>query len=180
MPGDGYLGEYPWHPAFAAVDGTFEIGERDVISIQATVADWHVEQSGHDYSVEESFNLTIPAPVLVRGLHLRLAEGRSLAYAAPDGRVLFKDPSVDEPGFSAAVVDRDAMRAFLEAEGLEIVWIFTGEKSAHGGRRHGNGWGGRLEYWGIYRFNGNSIEGSLTFECQDAQPEQLAEFLANP
>jgi len=180
MPGDGYLGEYPWHPAFATVDGSLAIGQRGAISIQATVADWHVEQSGHDYSLEGSFHLTIPAPALVRGLHLRLAEGRSLAYAAPDGRVLFKDPSVDEPGFSAAVVDRDAMRAFLDAEGLEIVWIFTGEKSAHGGRRHGNGWGGRLEYWGIYRFNGNSIEGSLTFERQDARPEQLTEFLANP
>lgn len=180
MPSDGYLGEYPWHPAFENVDGSWELGEHCAIPVKATVADWHVERSGHDYSVEESFNLTVPAPALMRGLHLRLAEGRSLAYAAADGRVLFKDPSADEPGFSAAVVDRDAMRAFLDAEGLEIVWVFTGEKSAHGGRPHRNGWGGMLGYWGIYRFSAGAVQGKLNFERQEAGSEQLEEFLAHP
>lgn len=180
MAREGYLGEYPWHPAFASVEGSLEVGNRGGVPTQATVIDWYVERSGHDYSVEESFNLTIPAPALVRGLSLRLDEGRSLAYASADGRILFKDPSVDEPGFSAAVVDRDAMRAFLDAEGLEIVWIFSGEKSAHGGRPHGNGWGGMLEYWGIYRFNGGSLHGELTFKRQGARPDQLKELLANP
>lgn len=180
IPGRGYLGEYPWHPAFANIDGSWEIGQRGVISIRATVANWYIERSGYDYSVEESFNLKIPAPALVRGLHLRLAEGRSLAYATANGRVLFKDPSADDPGFSAAVVDRDAMRTFLDAEGLEIVWIFSGEKSAQGGLPYGSGWGGRLQYWGIYRILGDSIQGRLNFERQDARPEQLAEFLAYP
>jgi len=180
IAGDGYLGEYPWHPAFAAADGSWEIGEQRPIPIQGTVVDWYVERSGHDYSVEESFNLTIPSPSLMRGLNLRLADGRSLAYASVDGTVLFKDPSADEPGFSAAVVDRAALRAFLDAEALEIIWIFTGEKSAHGGRRHGNAWGGMLEYWGIYRFDGDRIQGSLNFDHKRPRPEQLAEFLANP
>lgn len=180
MPRGGYLGEYPWHPAFANVDGSRKIGPDCTIPVQATVAEWRVEQSGHDFSVEKSFNLSIPAPALVRGLELRLAEGRSLAYANPDGDVLFKDPSVNEPGFSAAIVDRDAMRAFLEEEGQEIVWVFTGEKSAHGGRPHGDGWGGALKYWGIYRFDGDSIRGGLNFECHAAEPAQLEECLAHP
>ena len=180
MPLNGYLGEYPWHPAFETIDGSFEMGSDEAIHTQATVADWRVERSGHDYSIEESFNLTVPAPALMRGLHLRLAEGRSLAYATADSRILFKDPSVDEPGFSAAVVDRDVMRAFLDAGGLEIVWVVTGEKSAHGGRRHGNGWGGMLNYRGIYRFDGDSIRGRLEFEKQAPRPEQLAELLAHP
>lgn len=180
IPHDGYLGEYPWHPAFANEDGFRQVGENGEIPIQMTVADWYVERSGHDYSVEDSFNLTIPAPALVRGLQLRLADGRSLAYATADGAVLFKDPSIDEPGFSAAVVDHAAMRAFLDAAGQELLWVFTGEKSAHGGRRHRNGWGGTLTYWGIYRFNGGSIQGRLNFDRQDARAEQLAEFLAYP
>ena len=178
--GDRYLGEYPWHPAFENIDGGWEIGDDESIPIQATVADWFVERSGHDYSIEDSFNLMIPAPALMRGLRLRLAEGRSLSYATSDGRVLFKDPSEAEPGFSAAVVDRDAMRAFLDAEGLEILWFFSGEKSAHGGRPHGNGWGGELRYRGSYRFNGDSIVGSLNFDRAEPSPEQLAEFLAHP
>ncbi|MGR7996943.1 hypothetical protein [Xanthobacter sp. ZOL 2024] len=180
MPHGGYLGEYPWHPAFATVDGQWSLGRRGAVEVQATVADWYVERSGHDYSVEDSFNLTVPAPALVHGLKLRLAEGRSLAYAMTDGNVLFKDPSADEPGFSAAVVDRDAMCAFLDAEGLEIVWTFAGEKSAHGGLRHGNAWGGMLEYWGLYRLKNEAVQGSLTFKRQNARPEQLAELLAGP
>lgn len=180
MPSDGYLGEYPWHPVFAEVDGGWEIDRLGNIPIQATVANWLIERSGHDFSVEESFNLTIPAPALVRGLELRLAEGRSLAYARADGEILFKDPSVDEPGLSAALVDRNVMRAFLDETEQELVWVFSGEKSAHGGRHHGNGWGGELSYWGIYQFDGDTIQGALYFDCQDARAEQLAEFLAHP
>lgn len=180
MPSDGYLGEYPWHPAFADLAGGWELDRLGAIPIQATVAKWYIERSGHDFSVEDSFNLTIPAPALVRGLDLRLAEGRSLAYATADGEILFKDPSVDEVGFSAAIVDHNVMRDFLDDTEQALVWIFSGEKSAHGGRRHGNGWGGKLDYWGIYQFDGDSIQGKLNFERQDARAEQLAEFLAHP
>ncbi|MER2216841.1 NACHT domain-containing protein [Methylobacterium brachiatum] len=180
IPRDGYLGEYPWHPVFANVDCLYHLGEEDTVPVEATVADWYIERSGHDYSIEESLNFTVPAPALIRGLDLHLVEGRSLAYADATGRIVFKDPSVDEPGFSAAVVDRDAMRAFLEAAALEVVWTFTGEKSAHGGKAHGKGWGGELNYWGIYRFDGRSIRGALNFERRHASREQLAEFLDNP
>lgn len=177
MPWGGYLGEYPWHPAFENVDDLCEIGDRASVPIKATVADWYIERSGHDYSIEDHINLTVPAPTLMRDLDLRLAEGRALFYADSNGRIVFKDPSVDEPGFSAAVVDRDTMQQFLEAEALEIVWTFTGEKSAHGGRPHKNGWGGMLEYWGIYRFEESSICGSLNFDCRRPSEEQLREFL---
>jgi hypothetical protein len=180
MPSDGYLGEYPWHPMFSDIDGRWEIDRLGNIPIQATVADWYVERSGHDFSVEESFNLTIPAPAIVQGLNIRLAEGRSLAYAKADGDILFKDPSINEPGFSAALVDRNAMREFLDQTGQELVWIFSGGKSAHGGQHSGNAWGGELRYWGIYQLIDDSVQGTLTFARQDARAEQLAEFLANP
>ncbi|MCY1644023.1 hypothetical protein [Methylorubrum sp. SL192] len=180
IPSGGYLGEYPWHPAFANIDGLYHLGDGDTVPVEATVADWYIERSGHNYSIEESLNFTVPAPALIRGLGLQLVEGRSLAYSDAAGRIVFKDPSVDEPGFSAAVVDRDAMRAFLEAGTSEIVWTFTGEKSAHGGRPHGSGWGGELNYWGIYRFDGHSVRGALNFERRHASRGQLTEFLSNP
>lgn len=180
LRGDGYLGEYPWHPAFENVDGEWTLGDNDSIPIQATVADWFVERAGHNFSLEESFNLMVPAPVLIRGLGLRLAEGRSLSYADGDGRTLFKDPSESEPGFSAAVVDRDAMRAFLDAEGLELILFFSGEKSAHGGLPHGRGWGGELSYRGSYRLEGDHVVGSLDFVTTKPSPEQLSEFLDHP
>jgi len=172
-----YLGEYLWHPSTATVQGNWEIGP---IAIETTIADWRIERAGHDYSVEDSFDLTVPSPALMRGLGLRLAEGRSLAYADATGRILFKDPSAEEQGFSAAVVDRAAMLDFLDREDLDLVWIFTGEKSAHGGRRHRDGWGGMLEYWGIYRLRDRAITGELAFVEKNARAEQLEAFLAEP
>jgi len=115
----------------------------------------------------------------MRGLNLRLAEGRSLSYCNAGGSILFKDPSADTPGHSAAVVDRAALSAFLARDQLELVWIVLGEKSAHGGRRHRRGWGGQLEYWGIYRFDGTAITGGLQFGHNEPNREQLAEFLAH-
>lgn len=178
LPRSGYLGEYPWHPAFAAVSDGWEIGGRNSVQVHGTVVDWYVERSGHDYSVESSFNLTIPAPLLMRGLDLRLAEGRSLAYGAADGRILFKDPSADEPGFSAAVVDQDAFEAFLDRAALDVVWMFTGEKSAHAGGRRNDAWGGMLEYWGLYRLHKGQIRGALRFEHKEPQVWQLKAFFA--
>lgn len=138
----------------------------------------YILRSGHNYSIEESFNLTIPGPSLMRGLDLRLAEGLSLAYCDAQDHILFKDPSTEAAGHSAAVIDRAALSAMLAREELELIWVFTGEKSAHGGRRHQSGWGGQLEYWGIYRFSGTTISGGLNFEHKEPDSLQLEEFLA--
>ncbi|WP_395681815.1 hypothetical protein [Dokdonella sp.] len=180
MSRDAYLGEYPWHPAYVNVDGGWDVGMIGKIATYSTVAAWHAQQSSHDYSLDDTLNLTIPAPALINGLQLRLADGHSLAYATAAGNVLFKDPSVEEPGFGAAIVDRKALQAFLRTHDKEIVWIFSGNKSAHGGRPHGEGWGGELSYWGIYRFKGDVLEGKLSFERREPRPQQLAELLAYP
>ena len=71
------------------------------------------------------------------------------------------------------------MTALLERDGLELIWILLGEKSAHGGRPHQSGWGGQLDYWGIYRFNGSAISGQLQFERKEPNSQQLAEFLSH-
>jgi hypothetical protein len=174
-----YLGEYRWHPSAASSRGDWDIGKRSPIAVMTTIGDWYIERSGHDYSIENSFNLTVPSPALMDGLGLRLAEGQSLLYADAGGTILFKDPSAEEPGFSAAVVDRAVMLAFLERENLELVWSFSGEKSAHGGKRHRDGWGGMLEYWGIYRLRDGKVCGKLRFEEKSPRGEQLAQFLAS-
>lgn len=180
LPSDAYLGEYAWHASCADADGSWSLKppRGRPIPVHATVVDRYIERSGHDYSIDDSFNLTIPAPALMAGLDLRLAEGRSLAFAGADGKLLFKDPSAKEPGFSAAVVDREAFTDFLSREGLEAVWVITGEKSAHGGPSRGEGWGGQLDYWGIYTTAGQNLTGSLAFEQKEPDQRQLEAFLA--
>lgn len=178
LPWRAYLGEYPWHPSYQGIYGehAMEVGG---IEVFGTVADRYVERSGHNYSIEASFNLTLPSPNLIRGLDLSLGEGRSLAFGDADGTVRFKDPSSEEAGHSAAVVDRDILSTFLEREGLELVWILTGEKSVHGRHRYRSVWGGNLEYWGIYRFDGSDIIGELRFARKTPSSDKLAEFLAS-
>ena len=178
LPWRAYLGEYPWHPSYDRLHGDWEMG-RPKIEVFGTIANRHVERSGHNYSIEESFNLSIPGPRLVRGLDLRLAEGHSLAFCDARGTIQFKDPSAEATGHSAALVDRTALTTLLERDGLELIWIFLGEKSAHGGRPHKSGWGGQLDYWGIYRFDGKEITGQLQFEQKNPNSEQLAEFLSH-
>lgn len=178
LPWRAYLGEYPWHPSYDHLHGDWELGTPK-IEVFGTIANRYVERSGHNYSIEDSFNLSIPGPRLVRGLELRLAEGRSLVFCDAQGTIQFKDPSTEVAGHSAALIDRAALTALLERDGLELIWIFLGEKSAHGGRPHRSGWGGQLDYWGIYRFDGSSINGQLQFERKDADNRQLAEFLSH-
>lgn len=180
LSSDAYLGEYAWHPSSATAIGSWELepGKGKPIPVLATVIDRYSERSGHDYSITDSFNLTIPAPALMAGFNLRLADGRSLAFARQDGTVLFKDPSTEAPGVSAALVDREAFVTFLEREGLAAVWIVTGEKSAHGGPARGGGWGGQLDYWGIYHLKNGDLAGSLSFMEKSPSQKQLAAFLA--
>jgi hypothetical protein len=179
LSSETYLGEYAWHPSCAGANGSWKLEPRRgrPIPVHGTVVDRYTERSGHDYSIDDSFNLTIPAPALMAGLDLRLAEGRSLAFAGANGKVLFKDPSAEEPGFSAAVVDREAFIHFLSCEGLEAVWIITGEKSAHGGHTRREGWGGQLDYWGIYTTSGQNLTGGLVFEQKEPDQRQLEAFL---
>lgn len=178
LPWRAYLGEYPWHPSYDHLYSDWELGTRK-IEVFGTLANRYVERSGHNYSIEESFNLSIPSPPLVRGLELRLAEGLSLAFCNANGTIQFQDPSTETAGHSAALVDRAALTELLERDGLELIWIFRGEKSAHGGRPHRSGWGGQLEYWGIYRFDGTLINGQLHFDRRDPSIQQLEEFLSH-
>lgn len=182
LPSDAYLGEYAWHPSSLGAQDkwSLQLGRGKSITVYATVVDRWIERSGQDYSIDESFNLSIPSPVLMSGLDLRLADGRSLDYARPDGNVVFRDPSTREPGFSAAVVNRDLFLDFLRREDLEVVWTFTGNKSAHGGHPHRDGWGGELSYWGILTLVGGQPAGALQFEMKEPDARQLAAFLAAP
>ncbi len=175
-----YLGEYPWHPSHGEIEDSADIGATRPITVYPTVADMRSERAGHNYSIEDSFDLTLPAPSIVRGLGLRLANGYALNFVDAGGVVRFQDPSAEQKGFSGAVVDRDAMLAYCQDNDLELVWILTGEKSVHGGRPHGHAWGGMLEYWGIYRFSADLLSGTLEFAEKHPRPEQLEELLSNP
>lgn len=151
LHGDHYLGEYPWDPSLAELDHW----ERDEwygfpAKVRGTVADYTCERGGYDYSIEKSVSVTLPAPWLATALDLRLVNGRQLTFAGRDGRTIFFDPSVSEPGRQAALVDREAFLAMLSREGLAAIWVIAGEKSAYGGTSHSMGFGGRVSHTSVY------------------------------
>ncbi|WP_438275836.1 hypothetical protein [Nitrobacter sp.] len=179
---DGYIGEYPWHPLYGDVSAWMkpEDWNQLVVEIQRTVTDYSAERSGHDHSIEESVSFSVPAPGLIAGLGMRLSNGRDLSYSDDGGKTLFFDPSTHEAGPGAALVDRDAFLSFLAREKLEAVWIIAGEKEAHGGRKHREGWGGSKSFTSIYWLAGGKFQRKDFVEREYPRKEQLERFYDEP
>ncbi|KQZ02014.1 hypothetical protein ASD45_14975 [Pseudolabrys sp. Root1462] len=176
LPWTSFVGEYPWHPLF-------EEAERSSLftlppTAKPVMASYRVETGGYDYSIEESFSLDLPSPELIKGLDLHLSNGRKLSYEDTSGTVRFFDPSVEEEGPSAALVDAEAFDAYLKREGMAAVWAIGGMKSVHAGSRNREGWGGeRLYSTLLWREKGSFERGDHT-EYRRPSTNQLRAFLA--
>jgi len=177
-PSEGYIGEYPWHPLYKGVNAWIDPNSwnRLGVPIQPTVSDYLAERSGHDYSIEDTFEFNVPSPGLIGGMDLHLSNGRDLTYADRTGRVIFFDPSTKEPGPRAALVNRDAFLAFLKRENLEAVWIVTGAKEVHGGRKHHEGYGGCRSFTSLYWLTDNGFQRRDFERTEKPSKEQLAKF----
>lgn len=175
-----YVGEYPWHPDLSDVDPWMETGRRHMpgILVRPTTASYSCERGGYDYSIDRTVSVEIPAPWLAVSMGLHMANGRHPVYKDANDHVLFQDPSVDEPGPAAALVDRDAFLSMLQREKLAAVWIIAGEKSVYGGRDIGGGFGGRLTHTTIYWFDGQWKQSQTHKVLQKPSTEQLASLLS--
>ncbi|MER8447129.1 hypothetical protein NKH52_28485 [Mesorhizobium sp. M1066] len=178
MPFRGYLGEFPWHPVYSDIVSWMPAGGWNGLPVaaQALVTNYLAERSGHDYSIEETFNFDLPSPGLITGLGLHLSNGKELTYSDAGGTVRFFDPSTQEPGPSAALVDHDAFLGFLKREGLAAIWVINGEKSVHGGRQD-RGYGGERSITSVYWLAGNQFQRRDHFDGHRATPEQVADLL---
>jgi hypothetical protein len=164
----------------SGVTGAVQIDEnswnRLGVSIQPTVTNYLAERSGHDYSIEETFEFNVPGPGLFGRMDLHLSNGRDLTYADRTGRVIFFDPSTREPGPRAALVDRDAFLALLKSDNLEAVWIVTGAKEVHGGSKHREGYGGSRSFTSFYWLTDAGFQRRDFKRTEKPTKEQLAKF----
>jgi hypothetical protein len=183
LHGDHYLGEYPWHPSVNGFgDWTGEHDWRKLpVQSRATVATYTCERGGYDYSVDKTVSVELPAPWLANAMGLRLSNGQKLTYVGESGEVLFYDPSVNEEGPQAALVDRDAFLLMLEREDLAAIWVIAGEKGIFGGRDSSMGFGGRILHTAIYWIEGDDFASQFYWEREDPSAEQLRIFFGeNP
>lgn len=156
-----FIGEYPWHPACAGMGADWvpaSEGFRGLpVPILIPTLIYQCEIGTRDHSIEETINLKVPSPWLVKEMNLRLTDGHQLSYVDAAGRGVFFDPSVGEPGPSAALVDRDKFLALLEANNLTILWVIGGEKGLYG--HHGDKFYGRQILGAVYYWDGSQIVG---------------------
>lgn len=178
MHGERFLGEYPWHPAFAEFGQWVEPGgwRSRAVPVRASVAEYYCERGGYDYSIENSVSVHLPAPWLVDALGLRLANGRKLNFVDSKDRIQFFDPSVGQSGPRAGLVDRDAFLTALKREGLSAIWVIAGEKGTYGGSDARQGFGGRVLHTGIYRLVDGQWDSRMYFEREDPSAGQLNGF----
>ena len=172
---DGYVGEYPWHPAYSGIetwadpDGRHELP----VPVQPVATRYLAERGGYDYSIEKTISLNLPSPSLLNGMGLHLSNGRHLSYADDSGVVRFFDPSTRDVGPSAALVDEEHFLAFLKREDLAAVWIISGEKNAYGGRSYDGGFGGSRSFTSIYSMEEEIVRRSHYRSSREATADQL-------
>ena len=175
IPFQFYLGEFPWHPDIVGLDKQEWPLPPDspLAPVYPTVATYTREKSGYEFSIDRNIQIELPAPWLAEQMLLRMKSGHSPVFVDADGRTMFMDPSVLEPGPSAALVDRDAFVLALEQRDLVPIWVVAGEKSAYGGPNTAMGFGGRLNHTAIYRLEGDSFSRCYHQERDDPDQEQL-------
>lgn len=174
-----FLGEYPWHPTLQDQDewvaGNHWNGLS--VSIRPTTAHYLSERGGYDYSVDETVRIELPAPWLAKAMELRLQDGQKPTFVNVDGEICFFDPSVIEPGYQAALIDRNVFLTMLDRKGLAAIWVVAGEKGVFGGKDAYRGFGGRVLHTAVYTFGENGFKKTQHRDREKPSAEQLEELL---
>ncbi|MCB9609833.1 MAG: SIR2 family protein [Polyangiaceae bacterium] len=125
------LREAFWHPVERRREAC---GVHAWQSIRGTPEPWRaipagagllVEGQSDDYSVDETYDISLPAPWLVDFLNLEHGQFDG-TWVDAAGETLFWDPSISEEGHSALLMRRDVLSR-LEQEGYTLVWLGLGE-----------------------------------------------------
>jgi hypothetical protein len=125
-----------------------------------TTTDFSCEDSGYDCSLDQDFSISMPSRWLADKMGLKIS-GRSGDFIDSKGRIITFDPSTRVPGHSTLVIQREALRDFLEREKLALIWTLLGEKNIYPPETNGPNWPGRLTILGTYSWQGESISGSF-------------------
>lgn len=162
-----FIGEYPWA----------EVVKEDAISewtdlhrhstresfpaeVMVTSQGYLWERASFDCSLEDSVSCKLPNQWLMNALKLTWngAEGK---YFDDQGKPIAFDPSVEEAGPSALLVDKQALTTYLQQNGYAIFWTLLGEKLVTGEMSELRT-EGRAEISGAYTLEGERIVGELT------------------
>lgn len=130
----GFAGEYPWAPVFSA-----DLKECDYEDQSALSAVF--KPSWNQLVVEWEYDTTIPRRHIAVPSNKFFSRGDLWwngrdGYALADGTVIFRNPSVMEPGPQSLLADVDELGKRLKELNMGIIWTMLGEKMVLGGNDH--------------------------------------------
>ena len=175
-----FLGEHCWSPASRCFqqlhcgdDGWKQPDQSCPVKIREISFEYINEASGFDCSIDESFNLRLPACDLVTGLGIRWT-GYDADYMDSEGRLAAFDPTTSSDGPNALLIREDLLKTFLVREGLSVVWMILGEKRALGA--------GfmpvhlpSVQISGAYMLHGGEPDGFLNFKAESGDSDSPEE-----
>ena len=132
-----YFGEYPWGVPYNTFPDRWygRCHERETpVEVVATTCQLGSEWSRDGFQEETIWTLA-PARVFFDDGPLWF-DGRK-CFVSSDRRPLFIDPSLDEPGSMAFLVDATHLQRFLTARGLAMLWTVLGESAILGDHSRG-------------------------------------------
>ena len=178
LPFDFYFGEYLWSADLDPEDATASFhGWRPPAPALPTVATYACERAGHDYSIDRTIRIEMPAPWLAEAMGLSIEGGQSPAFIDSRGVRMFFDPCAFSPGPSAALVDREAFLRLLDHRRLTAIWVVSGQKSAYGRASGHLGFGGQLTHTKVYFLEGDEWKKRCHEEWLHPSEDQLQTML---
>ncbi len=122
----GFAGEYPWAPAFSADLKEWDYEDQSVLPAV-------FKPSWNQLAVEWEYDTTIPRRHIAVPSNKFFSRGNIWwngrdGYALADGTVVFRDPSVMEPGPQSLLADVNELEERLKELNMGIIWTMIGEK----------------------------------------------------
>lgn len=164
-----FLGEYGWSPAFQHFqqtyfgdDGWIQPNHECPIKVRPLSCEYSGQTNGFDCSVDERFDLRLPASDLLTGLGLRWS-GNNADYLDSEGKLATFDPTAHEDGPTALLLREDLLKNYMECEKLALCWTVLGEKRVIGAG-HTPKYHAALQISGVYILGDNGPEGSMNYK----------------
>lgn len=133
-----FLREAPWRDTWAQNQWRYDIWKAPkgmAISFPAYRYHW---ESHLDASLpEEGASALIPSPWLARAMALSAEDYDASVYKNAASQIVFIGSTLGEDG-SSALVAKDALDHYLDANDLQCFWLFVGERNARPGGDNGN------------------------------------------
>lgn len=142
--------------------------------IRRPAFEYAAERLTYDVSLDQDVRAQAPAPWLMTALGLTLTDPRGFVFSNAEGRPVFFDPALTQPGPSAALVEKAAFDAMLEREGLDIVWVVVGEKNVYGADHEG--FGGRRVHTTVFDRHDGTVRATRHLTRVEPSEEQLADL----